>query len=146
MPPLYTIGYQGRSLEEFLAVLRREGIGCVVDVRRNALSRKPGFSKTALREALAGAGIDYLHLRRLGIESAQRKGLKTDEDYARLFRQYKKTVLPITDKEINIVYDIIVKERTALLCYEYDHNYCHRAVVGRYICKLKECTLHHIQQ
>ena len=68
MPPLYTIGYQGRSLEEFLAVLRREGIGCVVDVRRNALSRKPGFSKTALREALAGAGIDYLHLRRLGIE------------------------------------------------------------------------------
>lgn len=130
MPPLYTIGYQGRSLEEFLAVLLREGIGCVVDVRRNALSRKPGFSKTALRKALAGAGIDYLHLRRLGIESAQRKGLKTDEDYARLFDEYRREVLDSADAELTTIEERAYREATALLCYEAEPARCHRRLIA----------------
>ena len=37
-----------------------------LDVRQIAGSRRRGFSKTALREALAGAGIDYRHLPELG--------------------------------------------------------------------------------
>ena len=130
MPPLYLIGYRGRSLEEFLAVLRREGIGCVVDVRRNALSRKPGFSKTALREALAGAGIDYLHLRRLGIESAQRKGLKTDEDYARLFAGYRREVLDSAGVELAAIEQRARRGATALLCYEAEPARCHRRLIA----------------
>lgn len=63
---LRTIGYEGATLEGFLAALRRSRVSLLIDVRAVAVSRRKGFSKTALAAALAEAGIGYLHLRDLG--------------------------------------------------------------------------------
>ena len=54
------------TVGEFLAALQAAGVERVIDVRALPLSRRPGFSKTPLRAALAEAGIDYVHLKALG--------------------------------------------------------------------------------
>src|SRR5687768_17499675 len=58
---LHTIGYEKRSIEEFLDALQDAGIDTLVDVRDVAFSHKPGFSGGALRDALGRRGIDYVH-------------------------------------------------------------------------------------
>lgn len=63
---IVSIGYEGRTIESFVVELQRAGVQTVADVRLNAISRKAGFSKTRLRDALAAVGIDYVHLRSLG--------------------------------------------------------------------------------
>src|SRR5512146_1728242 len=64
---LWTIGHSTRSLAEFLALLRANGITHVADVRRFPGSRKyPHFNSRELAEALATAGIGYTHMPELG--------------------------------------------------------------------------------
>ena len=65
--PVYTIGHSTRTLEAFLDLLRREGIGHLVDVRRYPASRRfPHFDAAALARELSAAGIDYSHALALG--------------------------------------------------------------------------------
>jgi len=130
MPPLYTIGYQGRSLDDFLALLEREEITCVVDVRKNAISRKPGFSKAKLRQELAARGIDYLHLPTMGIESTRRREVKTTADYERLLGYYTDVLLPELDEELERLREPVANMNTALLCYEADPRICHRRIIA----------------
>jgi transcriptional regulator with XRE-family HTH domain len=65
-PGLWSAGYEGRDIDSFVALLVDSRIGVVADVRLTPISRKKGFSKTRLGEALAEAGIEYTHLRGLG--------------------------------------------------------------------------------
>src|SRR3954451_24661698 len=76
MPPLFTIGYEGKTLDEFLGELRDAGVERVIDVRAVAASRRPGFSKTALGNALRENGIDYRHFRALGTPAAGREAAR----------------------------------------------------------------------
>jgi uncharacterized protein (DUF488 family) len=55
---IFTIGYEGATVAEFLAALQKAGVERVIDIRAVPNSRRPGFSKTPLRNALAEAGID----------------------------------------------------------------------------------------
>ena len=79
---LFTIGYEGATMDEFLAALRTAGVKRVIDIRALPLSRRPGFSKTPLKNALAEAEIDYVHLRALGTpadgRAAARAGRQAD--------------------------------------------------------------------
>ena len=78
---LFTIGYEGTTVGEFLSALQNAGVERVIDIRAVPNSRRPGFSKTPLRNALAEAGIDYVHLRALGTpadgRAAARAGRQT---------------------------------------------------------------------
>jgi len=67
---IFTIGYESATVPEFLEALRAAGVEQVIDVRAVPNSRRPGFSKTPLRNALAEAGMDYVHLRALGTPAA----------------------------------------------------------------------------
>ena len=73
---LFTIGYEATTMAEFLATLTKAGVERVIDVRALPLSRRPGFSKSPLRAALAEAGIDYVHLRALGTPAEGRSAAK----------------------------------------------------------------------
>ena len=76
MPTLFTIGYEGKTMDEFLAEISAAGVERVIDVRAVAASRRPGFSKTALANALRERGVDYLHLRPLGTPAAGREAAR----------------------------------------------------------------------
>ena len=79
---IFTIGYEGATVGEFLAALQKAGVERVIDIRAVPNSRRPGFSKTPLRNVLAEAGIDYVHLRALGTpadgRAAARAGRKDE--------------------------------------------------------------------
>jgi uncharacterized protein (DUF488 family) len=131
-PGLLTIGYEGRSLEAYLNQLLRARVTLLCDVRRNALSRKYGFSKRTLGNACHGVGIRYEHLPELGIDSDLRQGLETQADYDALFANYRRDVLPRQTDALNRITNWIRTDgqRVALTCYEADPRQCHRHCVA----------------
>ena len=130
---LFTIGYEGKSIEAFINALIKNGIKLLCDVRKNPLSRKYGFSKSKLEHITGTVGIKYIHLPDLGIESAKRNSLETAEDYQTLFTDYSET-LPNLDPYLNYVYSLLCSNaRIALMCYEKDAVMCHRHVLKDYL-------------
>ncbi len=62
-PPVYTIGYGSRSMEDFVRALQAHGIAYLIDIRSAPYSRfKPEFSKNELEAHLRGQGIRYVYL------------------------------------------------------------------------------------
>ena len=82
---LFTIGYEGRTQDEYLALLRGAGVTLLADVRRSPISRKKGFSKSTLAQGCATVGIRYEHLPELGIASEKRKNVATQAAVDALF-------------------------------------------------------------
>jgi len=130
-PTLYTIGYEGRTLDNYLTILLNNGVTTLCDVRRNPISRKPGFSRRALARGCEGVGIRYEHLPELGIASERRRGLRTQSDYDALFADYERTWLPLQEGALRTIHGWIADgERVALTCYENTPDRCHRHCVA----------------
>lgn len=130
---LFTIGYEGKSIEAFINKLILNDIRLLCDVRKNPLSRKFGFSKNKLQHICETIGIQYIHIPELGIESNKRNSLNSFSDYQHLFSDYAKT-LPDLQSQLEYVYSLLCsKERIALMCYEKEPEMCHRHVIKDYI-------------
>ena len=130
---LFTIGYEGRSIEAFINVLIRNGVKLLCDVRKNPLSRKFGFSKGKLEHITGAVGIKYVHIPDLGIETEKRCALETLKDYEVLFSGYSKN-LPNLEPQLDRVHSLLRSDsRIALMCYEKDASMCHRHVIRDYI-------------
>lgn len=136
---LCSIGYEGKSLEEYLNALIREDIKVLCDVRKNPISRKYGFSKTTLMNALATLGIEYAHCPGLGIDSSLRGTLESQADYDRLFDVYENTTLKSNHEGIVELFELLKKrKRIAVTCYERLPQQCHRTRVAKSIMRLGE--------
>ena len=122
---LYTIGYEGRSLDELIAMLGAARIELVIDVRALPLSRRRGFSKTPLGTALAVAGIDYVHLRAAG--NPYRRATQPLAKYARHLRTHRTSIASVADAARG--------RRAALLCYEHDPAECHRSLLAPHVAR-----------
>ena len=130
MHRLFTIGYEGKTQAEFLAELAAAGVERVLDVRAVAASRRPGFSKTALRNALAEEGIDYLHLRPLGTPAAGREAARKGRtaEMRRIYAEQLETDEAALAMEQAM--SAVDEKKTALLCYEKEAPGCHRAMLA----------------
>jgi uncharacterized protein (DUF488 family) len=125
---IYSLGYEGISIDAYLNTLVRMDIKTVIDVRKNPISMKYGFSKKTLEKALDALDVKYLHLPELGIESKERQELSSLESYNKLFDSYEKEVLSQSDGYVQkIVSEFKVQKRVVLTCFEKSHLYCHRS-------------------
>lgn len=132
---IYTIGYEGISFEEYLNKLIQKNITLLIDVRRNALSMKYGFSKKQLQNAVEELGIKYIQLKKLGIESSKRQKLNTRKDYEKLFKVYKSRIKEKNTAEVDEILALFREHRRiALTCFEHDHTLCHRHIITEVIC------------
>ena len=130
---IFTIGYEGATVGEFLAALQSAGVERVIDVRAVPNSRRPGFSKTPLRNALAEAGIDYVHLRALGTPADGRAAARAGR-HAELKTIYAGQLeLPEAMAQGAQLLELAVERSSALLCYERDPAQCHRTLLWRSI-------------
>lgn len=128
---LFTLGYEGLSIEGYFLKLVENNVKVLCDVRRNAMSMKYGFAKGTLSRNCEKMGIQYVHIPGLGIESGLRKDLKTRQDYMDLFQDYEATTLPKATAEKASVLDYLASSRrVALTCFEADHTLCHRSRVA----------------
>ena len=130
---LFTIGYEGISIENYLNTLIKNDVRMLCDVRSNPLSRKFGFSKSNLQKYLKNIGIEYVHIPELGISSEKRNTLCSGEDYKNLFKDYKSS-LSKRRKYLDQVHQLLqIQTRIALTCFEHDPSYCHRHVIREYL-------------
>jgi uncharacterized protein (DUF488 family) len=133
---LFTIGYEGVSLEKYLNKLVSNDVKLLVDVRKNSLSMKFGFSKSLLKKYCESLGIEYIHIPEVGIKSDQRQELNTQQDYDALFEVYKNTTLRETDVYQAKIIELLSKyKRIALTCFEADICQCHRKPLAEAIAK-----------
>lgn len=136
---LFSIGYEGISLETYINKLIQNDVHVLCDVRKNAFSQKYGFSKNQLQKACEGVGIQYVHIPELGIESDKRQTLNSQKDYDILFEQYEHTTLKEKKEYIFKIKQIIETEkRVALTCFEKDPVQCHRTRIIKVLMNLPE--------
>ena len=129
MSNLYTTGYQGETINQFVVKLLDNNIQTIIDVRQTPLSRKPGFSKSALVKKLHEYGIRYLHYRELGAPKKLRVYLYSTSDYTSFFDRYKVHASEYSDSIYDLV-DLTRETNACVLCFEKDHKYCHRKVLA----------------
>ena len=129
---LYTIGYEETDVKTFLDKLSASGVKTLVDVRELAQSRIPGYSKSALAEKLRRHGFEYLHIPELGSPRELRHELRESGNFAAFARGYtihlKKEI-----EQIEKLKDMVYNQTCCLLCFEKDHNTCHRKFVADHI-------------
>jgi uncharacterized protein (DUF488 family) len=127
---LFTLGYEGVSLEAFIACLKKAGMRQVLDIRELPLSRKRGFSKNALAATLHEVGIGYSHIPALGCPRPIRNRYKADGDwraYVKAFSAY----LAGQEEALAEIARIAEMTNACLVCFEADFNRCHRSIVAR---------------
>jgi uncharacterized protein (DUF488 family) len=138
---LFTIGYEGISLEEYLNKLLKNDIKILVDVRNNPLSRKYGFSKNQLHKYCAYVGVQYVHFPEVGIKSEQRQALNKQSDYDALFEIYRKENLLQTGTTQKKILELLEQhQRIALTCFEANIHKCHRKHLAEAIAQLPAFT------
>jgi uncharacterized protein (DUF488 family) len=141
----FTIGYEGVSIDAFIDKLIKNNIRALVDVRKNAISMKFGFSKRFLQNALKNTRINYIHIPDLGVPSENRKELSNLNDYDRLFEEYEQTILPFAIKELSQLSHIYnTYGRVAIMCYEKDAAMCHRGRIAKTMSNNYNININHL--
>lgn len=136
---LFSIGYEGISLEAFINRLIVNDVHVLCDVRKNAYSQKYGFSKKQLQKGCEGVGIRYEHIPDLGIESEQRQHLQSQTDYDLLFERYEQTTLVKNREALMYLRSLLeTDKRIAVTCFEKDPRQCHRTRVVNALLKLPD--------
>ena len=130
MQTVYTIGYEGLEIDVFIFALKSVGVKTLADVRALALSRKKGFSKTALKSRLEQEGISYTHFNSLGDPKPGRDAARAGkfDEFREIYTIHLATSGPqaaLQDRK-NLVKDA----PTCLLCFEREPSYCHRRIIS----------------
>ena len=126
---LFTIGYEGTTQDELIAALESAGVRRLIDVRQLPLSRRPGFSKTPLRNALAEHGIDYVHLKALGTPPEGREAARKGRHDAMAVIYRATLAEPGAIVAAEQLRELASEAPSALLCFEREPTHCHRQVL-----------------
>ncbi len=144
MKEFWTIGYEQIEPARFLNLLVSHRIERLVDVRDLPLSRKPGFSKSALKKRLEQQGITYEHVRRLGAPKILRASYRKSGNW-RAFAAAYRGLLRSRGPEINELLQHVVGQRVCLLCFERDPAVCHRSLLAAEMVKCGGVRVTHIR-
>lgn len=141
---IFTIGYEGAALNDFLATLRHAGVVQVIDIRELPQSRRAGFSKNILAAHLKEVGIDYLHVKQLGDPKHGRDAAKAGrmEEFRQIFDAHME--LAASKSAVAQVAAIAKDKLSVLLCYERDPKFCHRSIVANHILAVTDGKVRHL--
>ena len=141
---VYTVGYEGKSVDGFFNHLLASGISAIVDVRANPISRKYGFAKKSMSEIASKLDITYHHIPELGIQSGHRANLSDYESYQRLLNQYETEILPRRRPAIEQAVELIQQGPSAFLCMERDVSCCHRGRLAKVAASISNLPVVHL--
>lgn len=126
---LMTCGYEGTKPSQFFSTLLSNKVETIVDLRELPLSRKPGFSKSALATSAKRHNLNYVHIPALGCPRDIRHAYREDNNWSRYTKRFL-AYLKTQGQAIDELAELIERERCCLLCFEADHNFCHRSYVA----------------
>jgi uncharacterized protein (DUF488 family) len=128
MITVMTVGYQDRTVDDLIAVLRSADVKVLVDVRLTPLSRKTGLSKISLAARLHDADVDYVHLPALGNPRENRDAFRRGDQTA--IAKYAVAIRrPEGQAALEQLLRLATQHRVALMCIERDAARCHRSMV-----------------
>lgn len=130
MQVVYTVGYEGTTINAFIAVLKSVGVTMLADVRAVPISRKKGFSKSSLKQHLEDAGIAYRHFVELGDPKEGREAARRGamDEFRAVYSRHLKTdgaISALADLEGCCAADVV-----CMMCFERDPEGCHRTMIA----------------
>ena len=130
LPAIYTIGYEGASVEGLISTLRSARIDRLLDIRESPFSKRSEFSRDELAAALADYGIAYEHISELGNPLAGREAARAG--HKAVYREILFAHLdgPEGQKGLNRALALAARERICMLCFERSASHCHRSFVA----------------
>lgn len=140
---IYTAGYEGKTVDEFLNLLMHSGISRLIDVRYNPISRRYGFHKSTLSRLCNFLIIDYQHFPGLGIPGSERECIGSENQYTTLFENYRLN-LSSCEEDLANVTRLLQSEPSVLVCMEADPNCCHRNVLAQYLATSVDMPIKHL--
>lgn len=144
--PLCTIGYEKRSISEYVQILVENQVDVVMDVRETAWSHKPGFSKAGFEQALGSAGIRYVHVPELGNPKWLRANAVDHAECLALFRAYVDGHPELLDGMDEILREAgVARQRIALTCFERHPGDCHRGILAELWSEHCERPVEHLE-
>lgn len=142
---VFSLGYQLRTVDEFVGVLREAGVGVVIDVREVPWSRKKGFSKVSLKEALAESGISYEHAKFAGNPKEIRRAAVSHGDCLVSYAAYLDVRPDVVDSLVSLVSGHLDSGRSVcLVCYERHPHDCHRFTLTERLRAVREVEVVHL--
>jgi hypothetical protein len=124
-----SIGYeQFRDSRDFARRLLAAGVERLIDVRELPISRRRGYAKTALRETMEQADIEYVHMRALGNPKPYRDLYKSGR-HQQGREKYRRHLLENQRGALVELVELMQGKRSALMCVEHDPAVCHRTVI-----------------
>jgi uncharacterized protein (DUF488 family) len=142
---LYTIGYEGASVEDLAAALREAGVSRVLDIRYSPYSRRAEFGREALAAALIRYGIAYTHIRELGNPPAGREAARLGHSaaYREIFTGH--LAAPEGRAGLAAARALAQAEPSCLLCLERAARNCHRSMVAQVLADMSGFEIVHLQ-
>jgi uncharacterized protein (DUF488 family) len=144
-PAVFTLGYEGMTLDGFLNLLLLKGMSQVLDVRADPVSRNLGFSKGPLSEACARLDIGYLHAPDLGVPRALRRAIHDGESRSLVFRTYAATLERQSDS-LRLAGEAVTATPTVLVCFEKSPGRCHRSVLADVMQRTTNLPVIHLRE
>ena len=146
VPAVYTIGYQGLSIDFFLNFLLRSGIAGLADVRNAPWSRNFGFHRGTLSRLCENLGIQYWGFPELGVPSGERTGVDSHRDRETLFLRYRERIPREESSSLSSLAEKMRDRPTVLLCMESDPSMCHRSQLANLVSELTNLPIVHLKR
>ena len=132
---VWTVGHSTRSGEEFVQILRAQGVEVLVDVRTYPSSRRyPQFNKAELAGLLNENQIEYKHEPRLG---GRRKARTDSHNSAWRNEQFRGYADHMETEEfkagVRELLELASDKRVAVMCAEAVWWRCHRSLISDYL-------------
>lgn len=140
---IYTAGYEGKTVDEFLNLLMESGISRLIDVRYNPISRRYGFHKSTLSRLCGFLDIDYQHFPGLGIPGSERECIDSKNQYKTLFEGYRLSLFS-REKDLADVTELLQSDPSVLVCMEADPSCCHRNVLAQHLAASIDVPIKHL--
>jgi uncharacterized protein (DUF488 family) len=124
-----SIGYElHKDHLAFARHVRAAGVERLIDVRELPISRRRGYAKSALAQAMADVGVEYVHIRALGNPKPYRDLYKSGcVEEGR--RRYEEHLLGEQRGALEDLVPLLREKRSALMCVEHNPETCHRTVI-----------------
>jgi uncharacterized protein (DUF488 family) len=138
---MMSIGHGLLRIEAFLALLDRNEVDVLVDVRSAAYSRRaPDYAKLPLARSIVRSARVYEHLAALGGRPQPGPWYRDGSlDYAELARA------PFFTHALDRLLDIGGRTRACILCSEEDPARCHRTLLVGRVLAARGVLLEHIR-
>jgi uncharacterized protein (DUF488 family) len=146
LPAVYTVGYEGITVDALLDILIRQGILRLIDVRSNPIARRYGFHRSTLEKLCSDVGIEYVHYPELGVPSPWRSDLSNPGAHEQLFERYDKEILPRHRDAVRAVSRLVADSPSALMCMEANHLCCHRSRLGIEVSRLTSLPIAELRE